>query len=168
MEKYIHFTKFNIEKIESIFKYGIRTPFSLMINGITKIENNNTYNGTFFTSLTKENNTKKSIYRIFSSSPYYIGIEVEIDKVYSTNNNYNIFSNTPIPIRYSPYDDEWQTNKTIKTENFKTIYVPLAIAKLNTSENEYNELIKKVEQLKELMKIYNINIPIINQKVYIK
>lgn len=36
MEKYIHFTNINIEKIESIFKYGIRSPFSLMINRIKK------------------------------------------------------------------------------------------------------------------------------------
>lgn len=167
MEKYIHFTKFNIEKIESIFKYGIRTPFNLMFNRMCKVEHNNTHNGLFYTSLTKENNSKKSIYEIFSSSPYYIGIEVEIKKAYSTN-KYGIFSNTPLPIRYSPYDDEWHTNKTIKPENFTAIYIPLELAKEKCNETEYQEMIKRLEQLKELIKLYDIKAPLIDKKVYTK
>lgn len=167
MEKYIHFTKFNLEKIEKIFKYGIRTPINLRINGICSVGSYNTYNGLFFTSLTKENNCKKSIYKIFSISPYYIGIELNVKKVYNTN-KFAIFSNTPIPIRYSPYDDEWQTNKTIKPEDFTAIYFPLELSKDRCKKNEYQEIIIRLEKLKELMKLYEIDIPIIDKKVYIK
>ena len=168
MEKYIHFTNFNIEKIESIFKYGIRTPFNLMINGIKKLEFNDTYNGLFFTSLTKETECTRSIYKSFVASPYYIGIELNIDKVYKANSKLPIFTNTPIPLRYSPYNDEWQTNKTILPENFTAIYYPSIIAEKTYSKEEFTEISEKIIHLKELMKLYNLNIPIIEKKVYTK
>lgn len=168
MEKYIHFTNFNIEKIESIFKYGIRTPFNLMINGIKKLETNNTYNGLFFTSLTKEIECTRSIYKSFIASPYYIGIELNIDRVYKTNSKFPIFTNIPLPIRYSPYDDEWQTNKTILPNSFTAIYYPFIIDDKFYRDEEMEEIINFKTELEKLLKQYNLNIPIIEKKVYKK
>lgn len=168
MEKYIHFTSINIEKIESIFKYGIRTPFSLMINRIKKPEFNNTYNGLFFTSLTKESSNKKGIYRAFQVSSSYIGIELTTDKVYKATNKYSIFTNTPIPLRHSPYDDEWQTNKTILPNSFTAIYYPFIIYDKFYRDEEMEEIINFKTELEQLLKQYNLNIPIIEKKVYKK
>ncbi len=166
MERYIHFTSFNTKKIESIFKYGIVTPFNLMLRGIDKVNFLSTNNGLFFTSLTKETNCQFGAYKFFISNPCYIGIEAKVDKVYKANKTHQIFTNTPIPLRYSVYKDEWQTNKTIPPSDFTAIYYPLDIV-LN-KDNNNDEILRKLEELKSLMHLYNIDIPVIYQKVYRK
>lgn len=166
MEKYIHFTSFNIPKIESIFKYGILPPFNLMLKGIKKFHFLDTNNGLFFTSLTKDTDCNFGAYKFFSENPSYIGIEAIVPKVYKADKKYEIFTNTPIPIRSSSYKDEWQTNKAILPSDFTAIYFPLDIALKNRIDSD--EILKRLDELKKLIELYNIDIPIIDQKVYRK
>lgn len=58
---YIHFTEFNIETIDSIFRNGIMSKYNLIKNGIVKNAGIGS-NGKYYVSLTKKSNQKKCVY----------------------------------------------------------------------------------------------------------
>ena len=168
MEKYIHFTSFNIEKINSIFKYGILNKHNLKKIGFYPKKDAD-FNGEYFISLTKESDIKvySSFYHFYNDSNY-IGIEVNKPKIiYKTNNELNdikfcLFHDTIFPVRYSAYPDEWQTNLKIRPNNFTAI-------KYRIEKFELKK--EKLDEIESLINEYNLDIPIIDfdtNKVYKK
>ncbi len=168
---YIHFTKFNIETIENVFKNGIMSKHNLIKSGIIKNVGTGS-NGKYYISLTKKTNQNKCIYNTLIKSNGFIGIKVKLNKepIKAKPQNTAIFTNTIIPIRYSPYNDEWQTKEIITPDQFIELYYPLDyIFNAFKDDNEYlDSIIKKINKIKELMEIYNIDIPLITEKVYTK
>ena len=165
---YIHFTEFNLEIIESVFKNGIMSSYNLQKNGIYK-EAGIGNNGKYYISLTRNTDYQNSAFKLFKYNPNNIGIEVISDCAIKTQKNFSIFSNTKLPIRYSIYDDEWQTKEIIYPNKFISLYYPLNfIYDLYEKDDEYLKYIsEKINKIKELMKIYNINIPLNDiEKVY--
>lgn len=112
------------------------------------------------------------MYSALSKSNAYIGIKVKLKKepIKAKIQNTAIFTNTIIPIRYSPYNDEWQTKKIITPNQFMELSYPLDyISEVFKNNKEYLEsTIEKINEIKELMKIYNIDIPLRTEKVYTK
>jgi hypothetical protein len=166
---FIHFTEFNLDTIESIFKNGIMSSYNLQKNGIYKdagIGNN----GKYYISLTKNTNYQNSAFNLFKHNPNNIGIEVISNYAIKTKKiNCFLFTNTKLPIRYSIYDDEWQTKEIITPDKFISFYYPLEfIYDLYKKDTNYlNYISEEINKIKELMKIYNINIPLnTNEKVY--
>ena len=168
---YIHFTEFNIETIDSIFRNGIMFKYNLQKNGIYKKAGIGS-NGKYYVSLTKKSNQKKCVYSALSKSNAYIGIKVKLKKepIKAKIQNTAIFTNTIIPIRYSPYNNEWQTKEIITPDQFMELSYPLDyISEVFKNNKEYLEsTIEKINEIKELMKIYNIDIPLRTEKVYTK
>ena len=168
---YIHFTGFNIETIESIFRNGIMSKHNLIKNDIIKNAGIGS-NGKYYISLTKKTDQNKCIYNTFVKSNGFIGIKVKLNKepIKAKPQNTTIFTNTIIPIRYSPYNDEWQTREIITPNQFIELSYPLDyISEVFKNNKEYLELtIEKINKIKELMEIYNIDIPLITEKVYTK
>lgn len=167
---YMHFTTFNIETIENIFKNGIMSKYNLIKNGIIKNAGIGS-NGKYYISLTKKTNQKKCVYSALSKSNAYIGIKVKLNKepIKARPQNTAIFTNTIIPIRYSPYNDEWQTKEIITPDQFIELSYPLDyISEVFKDDKEYINTIEKINKIKELMKIYNLDIPLKTEKVYTK
>ena len=168
---YMHFTTFNIETIENIFKNGIMSRYNLIKNGIVKNSKLIGYNGKYYVSLTKKTNQKKCVYNALSKSESYIGIKVKLNKepIKARPQNTAIFTNTIIPIRYSPYNDEWQTKEIITPDQFIELSYPLDyISEVFKDDKEYINTIEKINKIKKLMKIYNLDIPLKAEKVYTK
>lgn len=166
MESYIHFTHINNNKLESIFKYGILNKKELKnLNIYNNNSHSSNYNGNYYISLTKKSkvNSPKSIYNIFSSLESYVGIEVnKPNHIYKTESkNPKIFTNTIIPIRRSPYIDEWQTNDIILPSDFRAlIYNFEFFYKHKTNKNQ---VVLNLLLLQELLKTNNLDIPIIDK-----
>ncbi len=160
--KYIHFTEFNMETIESIFKNGIMSKYNLQKNGIYKKAGIGS-NGKYYISLTRNTDYHNSAFKLFKHNPNSIGIEVISDTaIKAKRSDFFLFINTKSTIRCSIYDDEWQTKETIYPDKFVSLYYPLDfIYDLYEKDTEYLKLIsEKINKVKELMKIYNINIPL--------
>lgn len=166
---YIHFTEFNLEIIESIFKNGIMSSYSLQKNGIYK-EAGIGNNGKYYISLTRNTDYQNSAFKLFKHNPNNIGIEVISDCAIKTKkSNFFLFTNTKLPIRYSIYDDEWQTKEIIYPTKFISLYYPLNfVYDLYEKDTEYLMYIsEKIDKVKKLMQLYNINIPLNDiEKVY--
>lgn len=169
---YIHFTTLNLKTIESIFKYGIMSKKDQIKNNIYNRRNYLTNNnGKHFVSLTKKTNINKSIYNALITNPNYIGIKVKLEKkpIKAKTTNLEILNMTSLPIRYSPYNDEWQTKEIITPDNFLSLSYPLDIIYKIYDSDDIEQTLQELENLKKLMKIYNIDIPLItNKKVYTK
>lgn len=169
---YIHFTKFNLETIESIFKYGIMSKYNLNKNNIYNCTGMG-YNGKYYISLTKINYNQGLFKRLYSN-PDRLGIELISDNAIKTTNNRNfnnfIFKDTPFKIRYSPYIDEWQTKEILTKDKFIALHYPIEnFVQYCDDIFKLNKIINDFKELKKLMKLYDINIPLItNEKVYEK
>ena len=166
MEKYIHFTSFNINTIESILKNGIKSKSELKKIGIS-IQNDIDFNGDYFISLTKENSSFG--FKKYYNDMNYIGVVVNKPKrIYKANPNlndilYDLFNNSKLPIRYSAYPDEWQTKNNISTNDI------VALKYRIKHFSDIETVKKKLIDLKNLITSYDIDLPIIDfdtNKVY--
>lgn len=99
---YFHSFPLEKEKYQDILNSGLK---SKILQG--KIDHNNSNNGSFYISLFKSTD-EKNIISILEDNPLFIiGNSLKVRKTSSTP-IYEILTSTFLPLRYSPYNNEYQ------------------------------------------------------------
>jgi len=150
-------------KDEKVFKNIIQQGIKCkLLQG--HIDLNSTYNGTFYISLYKIKSNDK-VMKIIQERPCII-LDEKIKPIH-TKKGAGIFSNTPLPIRVSPYENEYQKFFYISPKHF--LGIGLNLEDERTIKQKYEDLRNMLIWLKEIQKdidFYDISTgKIINKKV---
>ena len=131
---YFHSFDFCKESYQNIITDGLKSKILLK-----HIDKEGTNNGSFYVSLLKIGTYYNDL-SILEDNPLLI-IDKSVSAIQTSNNEfYNLFSNTPFPLRYSPYNNEYQKFFKISSK-----YI-LGIAFNINRENEMENL-KKMKEL---------------------
>lgn len=132
---YFYSFDFCKESYQNIIADGLKSKILLK-----HIDKEGTNNGSFYVSLLKID-THYNDLSILEDNPLLI-IDKSVRVIKTSNNRfYNLFSNTPFPLRYSPYNNEYQKFLKISSKHI------LGIAFNINRENE----IENLKQMKELL-----------------
>lgn len=149
---YYHIFEYNKTESYNIFKQGIKSNFLL------KKKSNGGYNGIYYISLSKRTNEDKQIYKLIENMPMFI-IDENIKTIHAkSSNKFGSFINSPLPLRTSQYNDEYQVFLKINPNRIKGINF-----KLYKNPNTINQLKNDLIILKKIvlyLKENNINMPI--------
>ena len=114
------------------------------------IDKEGTNNGSFYVSLLKIGTYYNDL-SILEDNPLLI-IDKSVRVIKTSNNGfYNLFSNTPFPLRYSPYNNEYQ--KLLKISSKYILGITFNINRENEIEN-----LKKMKELLLWEKEINKNV----------
>lgn len=132
---YFHSFDFCKESYQNIITDGLKSKILLK-----HIDKEGTNNGSFYVSLLKIDTHYNNL-SILEDNPLLI-IDKSVRVIKTSNNRfYNLFSNTPFSLRYSPYNNEYQKFLKISCKHI------LGIAFNINRENE----IENLKQMKELL-----------------
>ena len=132
---YFHSFDFCKEPYQNIITDGLKSKILLK-----HIDKEGTNNGSFYVSLLKIDTHYNNL-SILEDNPLLI-IDKSVRVIKTSNNRfYNLFSNTPFSLRYSPYNNEYQKFLKISCKHI------LGIAFNINRENE----IENLKQMKELL-----------------
>lgn len=131
---YFHSFDFCKESYQNIVTDGLKSKILLK-----HIDKEGTNNGSFYVSLLKID-THYNDLSILEDNPLLI-IDKSVRVIKTSNNRfYNLFSNTPFSLRYSPYNNEYQKFLKISSKHI------FGIAFNMNRENEIENL-KKMKEL---------------------
>lgn len=132
---YFHSFDFCKESYQNIITDGLKSKILLK-----HIDKEGTNNGSFYVSLLKID-THYNDLSILEDNPLLI-IDKSVRVIKTSNNRfYNLFSNTPFSLRYSPYNNEYQ--KFLKISSKHILGIAFNINRENKIEN--------LKQMKELL-----------------
>ena len=131
---YFHSFDFCKESYQNIITDGLKSKILLK-----HIDKEGTYNGSFYVSLLKIGTYYNDL-SILEDNPLLI-IDKSVSAIQTSNNEfYNLFSNTPFPLRYSPYNNEYQ--KFLKISSKRILGIDFNINREKEMEN-----LKKMKEL---------------------
>ena len=142
---YFHSFDFCKKSYQNIVTDGLKSKILLK-----HIDKEGTNNGSFYVSLLKIGTYYNDL-SILEDNPLLI-IDKSVRVIKTSNNGfYNLFSNTPFPLRYSPYNNEYK--KLLKISSKYILGIAFNINRENEIEN-----LKKMKELLLWEKEINKNV----------
>lgn len=151
---YFHATKNDLETIKKILNEGIKSAYLLNKKG-------NHFNGKYYISLYKNNNTSRGLNLKFIESPKFI--ISDIYPYYADRKKYNfrqLFINTRIPLRTSEWDGEFQQYLNIEQDKIIALEYSLSYILSNSENSDIKEKLLFLKEIILYMEQINKNIPI--------
>lgn len=149
-ECYFHAFKFEENAFKDIMINGIK---SKILQGC--IDKYGCYNGSFYISLYK-GESNSIMMKVIRKNPCII-LDKKIRPIKASFRKFSIFNNTPIPIRESMYDNEYQSFLHISPKYFLGIGV-----NLDKSRDDFKERYMELRDIIIWLNLINKDIEIIN------